>query len=227
MTNEKKFGIIWDQTGVLYTHGRHNVRRSFKKVFAKHGIDISEEIFAERYRGTSLANQFKMWKRDFDLNIPLTVGQFSKEASEFEYGMIDINEGKDDYLIPLLEELKAKGVPMVVATSSTKERAEKILEVLGLRKYVSDVVSCEDVEKHEPAIDTVSIAAEKLGLSPEQCIVVEDAASGILAAKKAGCKTVGYVVYSDEQYEKLKETGADIVVRNFGEVSYGMFRDLI
>jgi HAD superfamily hydrolase (TIGR01509 family) len=227
MKDAKKFGIIWDQTGVLYTHGRHNVRRSFKKVFEKYGINAPEEIFSEKYRGTSLANQFSTWKRDFGFEIPLSAEQFSAEAAEFEYGFIDVNEGKDAFLVPLLEGLKAKGVPMIVASSSTKKRAEKILEILDIKKYFLDVVSCEDVERHEPATDAVELAAEKLGLSLEKCIVVEDAASGIRAAKDAGCKAVGYAVYSDEQAENLRRAGADLVVRSFENVDYGVFGKLV
>lgn len=226
MTREKKFGIIWDQTGVLYKYGRNNVEKTFSKVLNDLGISFPKEIFDEKYRGTSLANQLVMWKKDFGLEIPMTAKQLSQEAGDLEYGFIDVEKERDEKLISLLDDLKERGVPMVVATSSTRDRAERILEILGLKGYVRDVVSCEDVENHEPAIETVSAAAKKLGLDFRQCIVVEDAASGIRAAKKAGCKTVGFAVYSDEQYDSLVKAGADLVVREFGELSYETFEGL-
>jgi len=231
MEINKKFGVIWDQTGFLYAQdngdqGRGNVRKTFKKVFANHGVKITDEIFSEKYRGTSLANQMSMWKRDFQLNIPISVQQFSKEAAKIEYGIIDPKKAKDENTMRLLRELKSYNVPMVIATSSTRERALNITKLLGQDEYIQEIISCEDVENHEPSIDTLTLAAKKMGLYLEDCIVIEDAASGIIAAKKAGCKTIGYTVYSEEQYKSLSNSNPDLLVRSFRNMTYKTLRDL-
>lgn len=169
----------------------------------------------------------KMWKEDFNLDIPLSVAQFSKEAAEYEYTIIDKEKDMDKYLENLLKRLRDKGIPMVVASSSTRFRAKKILDILEISDYFKDVVSCEDVENHEPATDAVILASEILNLKPNQCIVIEDSAHGIKAAKKAGCRTIGYAFYSDEQVESLSKAGADLVITSFKDLDINKLFDFM
>ena len=226
MESKNKFGVIWDQTGVLYKYGRNNVEKTFRRILKKHSIDIAEKMFSEKYRGTSLVNQIRMWKEDFNIDVPISPEQFSKEAAKEEYSMIDPSKEYDQHLIKLLEELKDHQIPMAVVTSSTKERAENILKILNLKKYFDFIVSAEDA-KNEPSAEAFSIAVKKLGLSPRDCIVIEDAASGIQAAKKAGCKTMGYSIYSNEQYKSLKKINPDLLIKDFKELSYDTLRKLV
>lgn len=223
----KKYGIIWDQTGVLYRYGRNNVTQAFTKVLETHGVKSLKDMFREKYKGTSLKNQAKMWKNDLGLEIPIPLDQFSKEAVSVEMDLIDRRKEHDENLIRFLDKMQENNVPMIVASSSTKERAEKILSVLGLKKYFIGVVSCEDVLNHEPSIDTLALASKKLGIPLSQCIVIEDSASGILAAKKAGCLAIGYAIYSEEQYTSLINAGADIVLKNFRELNLSLVERLI
>src|SRR3989344_5106843 len=226
METKESFGLIWDQTGVLYKYGRGNVSKSFREVFKRHKIDFHEEIFSEKYRGTSLANQIKMWKEDLGFDMPLSLKQLSEESAEIQYKNIDKEQERDSALIRLLDDLKKRKVPMIVATSSTRGRALKILNILDLSHYFIDVVSCDDVVKHEPATDTIYLASQKMNLPLTHCIVIEDAASGISAAKKAGCKTIGYAVYSEDQYKSLVDAGADKVIRDFKEIDYSVLAGL-
>jgi HAD superfamily hydrolase (TIGR01509 family) len=222
-----QFGIIWDQTGVLYKYGSNNVTKSFTTVLGRYGIKAVEGMFGEKYRGTSLKNQAEMWKRDFNIVIPIPIIQFSKEAFAVEAAMIDTKKEYDPNLIAFLENMSKRGVPMVVGSSSTRERAEKILEVLNLRKYFKGVVSCEDVKNHEPSTDTLTEASKRLGVGLDKCIVIEDSASGIRAAKKAGCLAIGYAIYSEEQYQSLVGAKADKVIRDFKDLTSGLIEKLL
>jgi HAD superfamily hydrolase (TIGR01509 family) len=184
-------------------------------------------MFGEKYVGTSLKNQASMWKEDFDLTIPISLEQFSKEAFEAELDIIDRRKEYDENLIEFLEVMGKRGVPMVVASSSTRERVERILCILGLTKYFRGIVSCEDVKNHEPSTDTLKEASKKLNVDLDRCIVIEDSVSGIIAAKKAGCGTIGYAIYSDEQYNSLVEARADIVIKDFKDLTSEQVEKLI
>ncbi len=77
-------------------------------------------------------------------------------------------------------------VPMAVATGATRMVAEKTLQAVGLSDLFDEVVACEDVAAGKPAPDVYLVAAARLGVEPSRCLALEDAAAGILAARRAG-----------------------------------------
>ena len=90
----------------------------------------------------------------------------------------------------LLDFLKEKGIKTSIATSSPMERTLLYLGSVGLRHSFDELVSGYMVEKGKPEPDIYLYAAEKLGVKPENCMVLEDSPAGILAAYRAGCLPV-------------------------------------
>ncbi len=90
----------------------------------------------------------------------------------------------------LLEYLKKKGYKTAIATSSPLERTLLYLGSVGLEKSFDEMVSGYMVEKGKPEPDIYLYAAEKLGVKPSECMVLEDSPAGILAAHRAGCLPV-------------------------------------
>ena len=87
-----------------------------------------------------------------------------------------------------------------------------ILEKTGLEVYI-DKVSCGlDITKSKPDPEVFLVAAQKLGLPNEECLVVEDSAAGIVAAKAAGMKSLGVGPY-------YQELGATYQARGLNEVT--------
>ncbi|MBB6056957.1 HAD family hydrolase [Tolumonas osonensis] len=80
--------------------------------------------------------------------------------------------------------------PMAVGTGCHTEMARRILAGLSLDHYLPVVVGADQVTNPKPAPDTFLLAAEKLGVKPEHCLVFEDADAGIKAAKAAGMAVV-------------------------------------
>lgn len=87
----------------------------------------------------------------------------------------------------LLDFLKESGVKTAVATSSPAERARYQLAMVGLLNKFDFVASARMVKRGKPAPDVFWYAAEQLGVQPNQCIVLEDSPTGLLAAYLAGC----------------------------------------
>lgn len=90
----------------------------------------------------------------------------------------------------LLAYLKEHGIKTSIATSSPMERTVLYLSSVGLQNSFDELVSGYMVEKGKPEPDIYLYAAKKLGVKPEECMVLEDSPAGILAAFRAGCKPV-------------------------------------
>ena len=90
----------------------------------------------------------------------------------------------------ILNYFKHNGVKMAVASSSAPDVIVSNLERLGVLKYFTAIVSGHQVAKGKPEPDIFQLAAEKLGLSPQQCYVFEDSGNGVRAGAAAQCRTI-------------------------------------
>lgn len=90
----------------------------------------------------------------------------------------------------LLESLRARGIRMVVATATQPDRARKYLDMVGASHYFDDIICANMVPRGKPAPDIYLLAAERMGLRPDQVLAVEDAPSGIRSAHAAGMHRV-------------------------------------
>lgn len=89
----------------------------------------------------------------------------------------------------LLDEIRAAGLKNALGSAS--KNAPEVLDRLGIRSLFDAVSDGHSVERQKPAPDLFLHAAEQLNLSPTECVVVEDAAAGIEAARAGGFRTVG------------------------------------
>lgn len=89
----------------------------------------------------------------------------------------------------LLQDLRRLSIPAAVASSS--RNAVQVLERLGIRPLLDAVVDGNDVPVSKPDPTVFLCAAERLGVQPQRCVVVEDAASGVAAGLAAGMRVVG------------------------------------
>jgi HAD superfamily hydrolase (TIGR01509 family) len=90
----------------------------------------------------------------------------------------------------LVQRLSHAGVPIAVASGSTRWNIDASLAAVGLADYFDVRVSAEEVPLGKPAPDVFLEAARRLGVSPEYCVVIEDAVPGMLAALAAGMRCV-------------------------------------
>jgi HAD superfamily hydrolase (TIGR01509 family) len=81
-------------------------------------------------------------------------------------------------------------LPMSVASGGTRPLVERTLELIGVRQRFPHVLVAADVKRGKPEPDLFLLAAERMGVAPERCLVFEDGAPGILAAHRAGMQVV-------------------------------------
>ncbi len=110
----------------------------------------------------------------------------------------------------LLAFLKEYGIKTSIATSSPLDRTKKYLSQVGLVDAFDALVSGHMVEHGKPEPDIYLYAASNLGLKPEECLVLEDSPTGILAAYRAGCVPV-MVPDQDEPDDSTKKNMYGVV----------------
>ena len=108
------------------------------------------------------------------------------------------------YAESTLKALKDKGYKIAIATATINDRAKAYLSATGVYDYFDRVVSAHEVKNGKPAPDIYLRASELLGLSPSQCVAVEDSPNGVLSAHRAGCRTI----MIPDQDEPTEETAA-------------------
>lgn len=116
-----------------------------------------------------------------------------------------------------LGRLESAGIPMAVATSASFERARDTLAALGILPRFDALVTGNDVVKGKPDPEVFMRAAERLQRESHELLVVEDAVSGVKAAKSAGMKCLG--IAADGRIEILRAAGADHVVPDYRKIS--------
>ncbi|MFD8572871.1 HAD family hydrolase [Streptomyces sp. NPDC059639] len=107
-------------------------------------------------------------------------------------------------VVDVLEKLTADGVPYCVASSGSHERIRVGHRTTGLDRWFGQerVFSSEDVGRGKPAPDLFLYAAERMGVAPEKCVVIEDSPLGVQAAVAAGMDVYGFTAMTPA--EKLK-----------------------
>lgn len=112
-------------------------------------------------------------------------------------GMVYVFEGIKE----LLEELRARGCRIGVATSRTSNSFLRYVRELGIDGYFDELVSMEDVKRHKPHPESVELLLERFGASPEEAIMIGDTKYDIGCANNAGVDSalVGWSHYVDEE----------------------------
>lgn len=124
-----------------------------------------------------------------------------------------------------LECLHARGITMAVATSASSSRTESILHRMGLLTRFRAVVTGEEVPKGKPDPGIYQLACQRINCPPSAAVAVEDAASGVRAAKSAGLRCVG--IAGSRSADSLSHAGADCILRDFVDVTLRDFHSLV
>ncbi|MBP7654349.1 HAD-IA family hydrolase [Candidatus Dependentiae bacterium] len=103
-----------------------------------------------------------------------------------------------------------------LASSASPENVDLFLNKSGLRSYFNCIINGTMVNKAKPAPDIYLAAVEKLNVKKEECVVVEDAVSGIKSAKNAGLTV--FAVSGTDSIENLTAAGADKIINSLKEL---------
>jgi HAD superfamily hydrolase (TIGR01509 family) len=202
--------VIFDMDGVLVDSFEAN-RKAFDAVLSRrYGFNVSKEEF---------------------------LGYFGRDPRDItrmilkNHGVVDLDEVDDIYaekrtvfnrlageevkllpgVVKTLSRLKDMGFKLAVASSNSRSSIEYITGRMGIAGYFEAYVGFEDTVKAKPDPEIFLKAAEKLGVKPAECWVIEDSLHGVEAGKKAGMKVVG-VQTGFRSRRELERAGSDVVV---------------
>lgn len=215
-------GFIFDLDGVI-TDTADLHYKAWKKLADDQGWQFDREV-NEKLRGVSRLDSIAIILEHN--NITLDKAEISKFANiKNDLYVESLDElSPNDYLPgaqELLNNLRVEG--FLVALGSASKNANKVLQQLGALKYFDVIGDGNSVTKSKPAPDIFLYGATKLKLRPEQCIVFEDAESGIDAAKVGGFHSVGIgpkdrVGHSDVRFDTMKEATLFEVKSHFNDL---------
>jgi sugar-phosphatase len=194
-------GILFDMDGVLVS-SLGSVERSWEKWALSRGID--PEVAIRTAHGRRAIETVRLLRPD--LNDMEELLWLERMEIEDKVGL-EALEGVER----ILEDLPEKY--WTVVTSATERLARSRMEAAGVRVPLR-IVSADMVTEGKPHPEPYLLGAERLGLHPSQCLVIEDSASGVKAGRAAGCKVLA-TLYS-HAVESL--TDADWIVPSLSEV---------
>jgi beta-phosphoglucomutase len=190
MSGKSLKAVIFDMDGVLVNTEPHHIIIE-KQLFAQLGLIISEEEHSS-YMGKSSVQMWREIVRDHNLsyNAAELAQMNTDKIIEYFSGLCEIELMPG--VVDLLETLYHKNIPMAVASSAEANTIELIMTRTNLNKYFIHKVSCGLVGKSKPEPDIYLYTAVLLCVKPEECLVIEDSANGIRAAKSANMFCVAY-----------------------------------
>ncbi|NPV41186.1 MAG: HAD family phosphatase [Anaerolineae bacterium] len=198
--------VLWDMDGVLIdSHYAHFL--SFEKAFNKFGIIFKKEEYAGMF---GMANN-RMIQRMTDT--PLTdamIEEIDREKDIFFRESCATEVSIIKGVVGWLDEFRKDGIRQAVASSGSYENLRSILDSLHLLSYFDATASGDEYPpKPEPGVFLA--AARKLGVAPENCLVIEDSLVGVQAAAAAGMSCVAITT----SYPREQLTGASMVIDEF------------
>lgn len=198
----KQKGIIFDMDGLMFDTERLGYDRVFG-VVEKFGYTMLNNIL-DKTIGVNKKTAIEIFKNYFGEDFPAEEILIEKRRLVNEYlekNGVPIKPG----LLELLDYLDKYKIKKVVATSSYRKVAENILKKAGVYDRFDDIVCGDEVQKSKPEPDIFLKALEKLNLSVDEVIILEDSRMGILAAHRANIKSIMVpdILPADEETQKL------------------------
>jgi beta-phosphoglucomutase len=217
MTIDMPRGAIWDMDGTMVDSTEYHWI-SWRDALAAENYQLTYEQFTATYgqRNDRILRDY------FGEDLPDSDVDRISDVKETHYRHMVRTQGIE--LLPgvqhWLRTLQAQGWRQAVATSAPRANLETIIEVLGIGHYFATTVSAEDVERGKPDPQAFLLAAERLGVSPERCVVLEDSPAGIEGGRRGGMHTIGVRTSHDDLQ-------ADRVVSSFDELPADAFELLV
>ena len=214
--------VIFDMDGVI-ADSEPGYLVAMNRVLERFGRSITAE-FHDKVKGNS---PFHTWEMILE-----EVGVRGESPQQLADEMMRIREEIFDRegcraipgTIGLMKDLKEAGVRMAVASSAPRTKIERVMTELGIREYLDVSISgSEECRNSKPDPEIFFTAAERLGTEADRCIVIEDAASGIEAAKRAGMHSIRFW----DSPRKLEHNEADLVVTKMSDIDVETCRKLV
>ena len=210
-------GILFDMDGVLLDSEELTAEAAIS-YFSKKGFTVKFEDFfpffgtGEKGFFGGVAQKYGIpYDNDFEAN------NIYLEYAELAKGKIGALSG----VVEFIGLCKSKNLKMAVATSAGRLKMDINLKLLGFDEDTFDALVCgSDITHNKPHPEIFITAAQRLGLSPAECLVVEDAPSGVKSAKSAGAKCLALLT----SFKKEELSLADWIINDLRDYPKEIFQ---
>lgn len=220
MSNGARDAVIFDMDGVLVASGPAHAA-SWRMVARRHGIELTEERFRETFGRTSRDIIRLVWGDLPEREVARIDEEKEGVYRELISGVVPLMIGARE----VLAGLRRAGYALAVASSGPRENIALVLRETKLESAFQAVVTGFDVQRGKPAPDCFVLAAQRLNVSAERCVVVEDAPVGVEAALAAAMKVIGLA--GTHPGARLRESGAQVVVERLSDISAPLVAELL
>jgi len=178
------YAVIFDLDGVL-ADSEPWWNQIDAKLLAEHGVSYRGEHH-RNVLGVSYRLAVEFYKNAF--HISASVEELMRRRGEIATEFFANRVGLFPSAKMTLEQLREMKLHLAVATSSVSASARPFVDRTGIRSFFDVILTGDEVPRGKPYPDIYLRAAEKLGIDPKACLVIEDAVSGIAAAKAANMR---------------------------------------
>ena len=204
MTDERLEAVLWDLDGVIADTGDYHYL-AWVDVFGKRGATFTREHFMHHFGQRHDTIIHSVLGRDISQE---EFDAITREKQENYRRRVADNIKPLPGAVELIKSLEQHGIKTAIASSAPPENVDIIIRGLGIEGCFQAFARGTEVAEGKPSPLVFLLAAEKLGVEPGNCVVIEDAVAGVAAAKSAGMKCVA--VTNSHPVGKLKK--ADLVV---------------
>ncbi|MFC1649804.1 HAD family hydrolase [Patescibacteria group bacterium] len=173
--------IIFDLNGTVLDD-EHIYASAFRNVLKSLGQEVDD---AEHVLGIGVAENWPILLRKFKIKTKKTAHELASLTTKEYLKLFDsevvLTKGFEEFA----QNVRESGISTALATSNSWEVVEKAFDKFGIDKYFECVTTGEEVTQKKPSPESFLLTADKLGVEPKMCVVIEDADSGIEAAKSA------------------------------------------
>ncbi len=204
--------VIFDMDGVL-VDSEYTYLESKTEILKEAGYD-KDISYQYQFMGTTGEYMWSEMKRDLDLpesvNYYIDLMDFKRHEMIRRDGVRAV-EGSIKFVRQLVDE----GFRLAVASSSTKDEIIQNMQSLGIDDCFEILLSSEEVANSKPEPDVFLRVAELMGVSPTECVVIEDTRNGTLSASRAGTYCIGF---ANPDYPSQDLSAADEIVTSFRDI---------
>lgn len=203
--------VIFDLDGTLID-SEPQWSEAFVKVLKQLGKTVAET--SPQTQGLSNKSNWNILLSKYNIKTTKSLDEL-EHLTLLEYSKLIENITLRESGIELIESLKKSAIKVALATSTEWWIVEKIFNQFEMEGLFDSVTTGEEVLNKKPAPDSFLVAADKLGIPEDECLVIEDSLSGVQAAKEAKMK----VIAIDETGEKSELEVANVVVEGFSDIT--------
>lgn len=204
-------GVIFDMDGVLVDNRDVHIE-AFRRLFTKYGLVFDREKFMPCFGMTN--DQIFKWQAP-ELLERFDIEQLSQEKEGLYRTLFETAIAPTAGLVDFLKGLKTRGIKISVGSSGGTANVNFVLTRCGIAEYFDAIANGDMITRGKPDPEVYLLAAQLLGLKPDECVVCEDAPVGIEAARAAGMRVVALAT----TFPREKIGDYDLIVDDFTQLT--------